>query len=54
MVKNATSIHDKSKAFMDQLICHFNNAFPIKKTLIKGNRFNKEHTKLSNRTEGAR
>jgi hypothetical protein len=46
----ATNIHDKSKAFMDQLICHFNNAFPMKKILFKGNRANKvnlsEHTKL--------
>jgi exonuclease III len=47
----AVSIHDKSKAFMEKLICHFNVAFPIKKTLIRGNRHNKhnlsEHTKYS-------
>jgi exonuclease III len=46
-----SSIHEISKAFMDKLIGLFDSAFPIKKTLIKGNKFNKvnlsEHTKMS-------
>jgi hypothetical protein len=45
------SIHAISKAFMDKLNGLFDSAFPIKKTLIKGNKFNKvnltEHTKMS-------
>ncbi|MGL5402433.1 MAG: endonuclease/exonuclease/phosphatase family protein, partial [Acinetobacter sp.] len=45
----AESVNEMAKAFMDRLIGIFDSAFPLKKTMIKGNRFNKvnlsEHTK---------
>jgi hypothetical protein len=47
----ANSIHDMSRAFMDRLIGLFESCFPLKKTLIRGNKFDRvnlsEHTKIS-------
>jgi exonuclease III len=48
-IYRADSVSEKSKHFMDLLMSYFNSSFPLKRKIIRGNKFRK--VPLSNHTE---